>query len=159
MVQSAHAPLWQQHPQAAPAAALSSGTSMPTQTTHSTVTASNTLHQHLAAALQRHGTSMPAPNCTHHSDSSTHSANSMRAPKRTKKLWQQQLETGFAQIRVCKDVLKDNLIFPNQSPRIIPQIIPRIILPNHTPTQTSPAGLLIMRHTHTSIYLSIYLSI
>ena len=101
------------------------------QTARSTVTASNTLHQHLAAALQRHGTSMPAPNCKHHSDSSAHSANSMRAPKRTKSFDSSTSPTGWdllSQIHVIMqiDVLKDNLIFPNHTPESYPRIIPQL---------------------------------
>ena len=62
------------HPQAPPAAApWAPPTSR--QIRHTTLTASNTLHQHLAAALQRHHDARSKAH-VHQSDSSTHSVNS-----------------------------------------------------------------------------------
>ena len=96
----------------------------PLQTARSIVAASNTLHQHLAAALQRQGASMPTPNCRHYSDSSTHSANSMWAPKRTRSFDSSTSPTGWYWFCTgsCMqiDVLKDNLIFPNHTPESYP---------------------------------------
>ena len=45
------------------------------------------------------------------------------------------------------DVPKDKLIFLNHTPESYPESYPRIIAPNHTPTQTSPAGLVILKST------------
>ena len=80
-----HTPLWQQHLQSSPSGSTCSSTLSATSIAPNCTHHFDSKQPPATSTLQRHSssTTMPAPKRTHHSDSSTHSVNSMPAPKRS----------------------------------------------------------------------------
>ena len=148
-----HTPLWQQHLQTPPSGSTCSSTRAPPaslQSVHTTLTASNTLHQHLAAALQRHHDARSkarTPLWKKNAQRQQHaSSRALHVWYNHQQLKRFQGKCGQITIRGgCRETLNHTKSrSANHTHESYPRIIPRII----PPSQTSRVGHGILRHTH-----------